>query len=96
METKRESPEPESGDFYEIVSIAEGENEATVVGRATTLLWPIRDLTRNNHKTKDLHYRMDTQWQTGVLYNPESFQQENQIGVSCSKVLLLPPMNESR
>ena len=65
MEKKRDSPEPDgdSRDFYEIVSIAEVENEAMVVGRVTPLLWPIRDLTRNNHRTKDLLYRMDTQWQ---------------------------------
>ena len=65
MERKRDSPEPDrdSRDFYEILSIAEVENEAMVVGRVTPLLWPIRDLTRNNHKTKDLLYRMDTQWQ---------------------------------
>ena len=72
MEKKRDSPEPEfdSGDFYEIVSIVESENEAMVVGRVTTLLWPIRDLTRNNHNTKDLLYRMDTQWQNWGSVQP--------------------------
>lgn len=33
-----------------------------VVGRVTTLLWHIRDLTPHNHETQDLLYRMDTQW----------------------------------
>ena len=72
MEKKRDSPEPDndSRDFYEIVSIAEVENEAMVVGRVTPLLWPIRDLTSNNHKTKDLVYRMDTQWQNWGSVQP--------------------------
>ena len=72
MEKKRDSPEPEldSGDFYEIVSFVESENEAMVVSRVTALLWPIRDLNRNNHKTKDLLYRVDTQWQNWGSVQP--------------------------
>ena len=62
MEKRRDSPEPDSGEFYETLSLAQEENEAAVLVRLTTLLVPLRDRPSNNHKTKNLLYRFDTQW----------------------------------
>ena len=62
MEEKRDSPEPDSCEFYETLSLADSENEAMVTTRLTTLLIPLRDRPSNKHKTKDLLYRFDTQW----------------------------------
>ena len=62
MEEKRDSPEPDSCEFYETLSLADSENEAMVTTRLTTLLIPLRDRSSNKHKTKDLLYRFDTHW----------------------------------
>lgn len=62
MEKERDSPEPDSREFYETLCMADNENEAMVTIRLTTLLIPLRDRPSNNHKTKDLLYRFDAPW----------------------------------
>ena len=64
MEEGRDSPEPDSDEFYETLSLVQKENEAAVMIRLTTLLVPLRDRPSNNHKTKDLLYRFDTRWRS--------------------------------
>lgn len=62
MKEKRDSPEPDSCEFYETLSLADIENEAMITTRLTILLISLRDRPSNKHKTKDLLYRFDTQW----------------------------------
>ncbi|KAA6412206.1 MAG: hypothetical protein FRX48_04358 [Lasallia pustulata] len=64
MEKGRQSPEPDSVEFYETLSLVQEENESAVIVRLTPLLIPLRDRASNNHKTKDLLYRFDTQWRS--------------------------------
>lgn len=70
MEKKRDSPDPDSGLFHETRLLVESGNETMVTSRLTPLLLPLRDLPRNNDKTKNLLYRPDTSWQSWGSVKP--------------------------
>lgn len=59
IESERDSPEPDSGKFYESLAAVVNENEAMVIDRLRPLLLPFRDLPSDNRMTKDLLYRRD-------------------------------------
>lgn len=77
MERERDSPPPDSENFYEVLSFIETENEAMVINELTLKLLPFRHTSRNNGRTQHLLYRLSRPWQEwgsakpGILPLPE-------------------------
>lgn len=62
MERQRGSPEPDRDSFHQIRVVVQEENEAGVVAQLSPLLMVHRNIPLNNHKTRNLLYRHDSQW----------------------------------
>lgn len=62
IQKRRDSPEPDRGEFYETLSLVDNANETMVANRLTPLLIPFRDRPSNNQNTSNLLYRSDSPW----------------------------------
>lgn len=62
IQKRRDSPEPDRGEFYETLSLVDNANETMVANRLTPLLIPFRDIPSNNQNTSNLLYRSDSPW----------------------------------
>lgn len=62
IQKRRDSSEPDRGEFYETLSLVDDANEKMVANRLTPLLIPFRDRPSNNQNTSNLLYRSDSPW----------------------------------
>lgn len=62
IQKRRDSPEPDRGEFHETLALVDNTNETMIANRLTPLLIPFRDRPSNKQNTSNLLYRSDSPW----------------------------------